>query len=115
MGQVTVTIADKIYRIACDDGQEAHLMALAAELDRRIDDMRQAFGEIGDSRLTVMSAIACLDERAEMRDKIASLEAQLLQQREAQEHDVTVAIQAVDEAANRIESVARMLMNGRKD
>ena len=37
MGQVTVTIADKIYRIACDDGQEAHLMALAAELDRRID------------------------------------------------------------------------------
>ncbi|MCX7317851.1 MAG: cell division protein ZapA, partial [Hyphomicrobiales bacterium] len=53
MGQVTVTIADKIYRIACDDGQEAHLMALAAELDRRIDDMRQAFGEIGDSRLTV--------------------------------------------------------------
>ena len=65
MGQVTVTIADKIYRIACDDGQEAHLMALAAELDRRIDDMRQAFGEIGDSRLTVMSAIACLDERAD--------------------------------------------------
>ena len=69
MGQVTVTIADKIYRIACDDGQEAHLMALAAELDRRIDDMRQAFGEIGDSRLTVMSAIACLDERAEMRNE----------------------------------------------
>ena len=41
--------------------------------------------------------------------------AQLVQQREAQEHDVTVAIQAVDEAANRIESVARLLMNGRKD
>jgi hypothetical protein len=36
MGQVTVTIADKIYRIACDDGQEAHLMALAwASLETR--------------------------------------------------------------------------------
>ena len=115
MGQVTVTIADKIYRIACDDGQEAHLMALAAELDRRIDDMRQAFGEIGDSRLTVMSAIACLDERAEMREKITTLEAQLAQLREAHEHDVTVAVQAVDDAANRVEAVARLLMNGRKD
>ena len=36
MGQVSVTIADKQYRIACDDGQEAHLTTLAAEMDRRI-------------------------------------------------------------------------------
>lgn len=115
MGQVTVTIADKIYRIACDDGQEAHLMALAAELDGRIDEMRQAFGEIGDSRLTVMSAIACLDERAEMREKITGLETELARLREAHDHDLATAMQAVDEAANRVEAVARLLVNGRKD
>ena len=115
MATVSVTIAGRVYRMACAEGEEAHLEELAQIVDAKINELRGAFGEIGDSRLTVMSAIACLDERAEMRDKIISLEAQLVQQREAQEHDVTVAIQAVDEAATRVESVARLLMNGRKD
>jgi len=44
MGQVTVTIAEKIYRIACNDGQEPHLVELAAELDIKIGEMRAAFG-----------------------------------------------------------------------
>ena len=56
MAQVTVTIAEKVYRIACDDGQEDHLRRLAAEVDGKIGQMRQTFGEIGDNRLTVMAA-----------------------------------------------------------
>ena len=77
MGQVTVTVADKIYRIACNDGQEAHLIRLAAELDSKINEMRVAFGEIGDSRLVVMAAITFMDEREEIKNKVASLAADL--------------------------------------
>ena len=114
MGQVSVTIADKQYRIACDDGQEAHLTALAAEMDRRIGDMRKVFGEIGDSRLTVMAAIAVLDEKAELLEKIQSLETERDSLKQARELDQQTAIELVDEAARRVESLARQLMGSGK-
>jgi cell division protein ZapA len=116
MAQVTVTIADKVYRIACDDGQEEHLHGLASEVDAKIGQMRNAFGEIGDNRLTVMAAITFLDERHELRNRIAALEAEVARLSEVRqavetaldqtERDVATAI--VD-AALRIEAVAQRL------
>jgi cell division protein ZapA len=40
--------------MACDDGQEEHLLGLGRMLDGKIDTLRAAFGEIGDMRLAVM-------------------------------------------------------------
>src|SRR5205085_2665769 len=57
MAQVTVTIHGRQFRLACEDGQEAHLARLAAELDKSIESLRQRFGEIGDTRLTIMAAL----------------------------------------------------------
>lgn len=116
MAQVTVTIAQKVYRIACEDGQEDHLRQLAEQVDLKIDEMRQAFGEIGDNRLTVMAAITFLDERHELRARIAELESTVAGLREAQaagerraaEAEGRVAA-AIAEAAERIEDVARRL------
>ena len=116
MAQVTVTIAEKVYRIACDDGQEEHLRSLAAEVDGKIGQMRQTFGEIGDNRLTVMAAITFLDEREELRSRIAALEAEVARLAQARqtvedavgrtERDVAAAVM---EAAQRIEAVAQRL------
>ena len=39
--------------------------------------MRKAFGEIGDNRLTVMAAISFLDEREDVKLRVAELEAAL--------------------------------------
>ena len=113
MAQVTVTIAGKIFRIACDDGQEPHLESLAHELDGRIADMRKAFGEIGDNRLTVMAAISFLDEREDVKLRVAELEAQLADLRARTERiDAMVAdgedeiAKALNEVAERIEALA---------
>jgi cell division protein ZapA len=114
MGQVSVTIAEKQYRIACDDGQEAHLTALAAEMDRRIKDMHKVFGEIGDSRLTVMAAIAVLDEKSELVEKIKALETERDSLKQARELDQQTALELVDDAARRVENVARLLMGKSK-
>ena len=57
MAQITVTINGKSFRMACDDGEEERLMGLAARFDGWINDLRGAFGEIGDQRLTVMAGI----------------------------------------------------------
>jgi len=77
MGQVNVTINDKHYRMACDDGEEAHLAGLAERLNESIEALRERFGEIGDQRLTVMAAITFADQAAEAQRRIAHLEHQL--------------------------------------
>ncbi len=74
MGQVTVTIAGKVFRMACDDGQEAHLEKLAHSVDAKINDLRAAFGEIGDQCLTVVAAISMADEASELTRRLAALE-----------------------------------------
>ncbi|MBZ6077305.1 cell division protein ZapA [Microvirga puerhi] len=116
MAQVTVTIAGKTYRIACGDGEEQHLEELAASFDAKIEDMRAAFGEIGDMRLHVMAAITLADEMHETKKRIAALEAELAELRRfaSQGDERTQAIEArlaegVHRAAERIELLARRL------
>ena len=116
MAQVTVTIAGKTYRMACDDGQEEHLLGLAGRLDATIDELRGVFGEIGDQRLTVMSAITTMDRLSETERRLGVAENELLSLREANdrllarqreiEHGVA---ERLAEAAGRIEAVAGRL------
>ena len=79
MPQVTVTIAGRTYRIACAEGEEDHLEGLAASYDEKIEEMRAAFGEIGDMRLHVMAAITLADEMREAQRRVEALEAELAQ------------------------------------
>ena len=121
MGQVTVTIADKVYRIACNDGQEEHLFKLAAELNRKIAEMRAAFGEIGDNRLTVMAAITFMDDREDLKRRIADLESEMVAIRE--QHRATDTIHskleneiaaAITQAATKLNAITRRL-NGESE
>jgi cell division protein ZapA len=78
MAQVTVTIAQHVYRVACGEGEEAHLQGLARQIDQRIEKLKKDFGEIGDQRLTIMAAITVADELAEAKRRIAELEVEVL-------------------------------------
>lgn len=116
MAQISVTIDGKQFRMACEDGQEAHLVALAADVDGRIKSMRQSFGDIGDLRLAVMAGLMLADEVNEERRKAAAAAeavaasraavqnaSQLGNQREA---DIAQAIVSLSE---RVERIARSL------
>jgi cell division protein ZapA len=74
MPQVQVTIAGRSYRMACGEGEEAHLEGLAADFDGKISALRDSFGEIGDMRLHVMAALTLADELAETRRRLAAIE-----------------------------------------
>src|SRR5262250_1389614 len=75
--QVTVTINGRQFRMACENGQESHLLQLAQDLDQRIERLRATFGEIGDTRLTVMAALTVADELAEAKQKLERVEPEL--------------------------------------
>jgi cell division protein ZapA len=116
MAQVSVSINGRQFRMACEDGQEGHLMNLARELDVRIERLRAKFGEIGDTRLTVMAALTIADELGEMGARIQRLEDELMAVQEAQvattdrnkiaQASVAAALTA---AAERIESITKKL------
>ncbi len=77
MTEVAVTIAGRIYRIACEEGEEDRLGELARAVDGKISGMRQRFGEIGDQRLTIMAAITLADELAEQRQRVNALQTEI--------------------------------------
>jgi cell division protein ZapA len=116
MAHVTVTINGRQYRMACEDGQESHLMRLAEDLERRIDELRGNFGEIGDSRLVVMAALTIGDELAEATQRVRRLEEEITGLQDgrvaaadrSKETQAAVAA-ALNAAAERIERVAKGL------
>jgi cell division protein ZapA len=116
MSQVTVTINGRQFRMACEDGQESHLLRLAQDLDQRIEKLRANFGEIGDTRLTVMAALTVADELADASGKLRRFEEDMaaLQDARAASAERSEATQAavaaaLNSAAERIEQVTKVL------
>jgi len=120
MGTVNATIAGRQFRLACEDGQEEHLQALAADIDARITDLRKRFGEIGDTRLTVMAALMVADENTDVTRKLRRLEEEVtaLQDARMVSSDRARAasdavIGAFNSAAERLEGITRKLNQSR--
>jgi cell division protein ZapA len=121
MAQVTVTIGGRVYRLACNEGEEPHLETLARKLDSKIDEIRGSFGEIGDQRLVVMAALTIADELSETRRTIAALESQAAENadlgdaaRRDADRQLELAAEALGEASLRIESLAAALAQSTK-
>ncbi|MCB1445911.1 MAG: cell division protein ZapA [Rhizobiaceae bacterium] len=91
MAQVVVTIDGKAYRMACEEGQEAHLEGLAQNFDRYVGHLKSQFGEIGDLRLTVMAAIMIMDELSEANRRIGALDKEVEAMRQHRDSAATVA------------------------
>ena len=116
MSQVNVTINGRQFRMACENGEEARLTRLAEELDGRIRQLRASFGEIGDTRLTVMAALALADELSEVKERLRRLEPELATLQEASvvsadhaQATQAAVVAALNAAAERIESLTRQL------
>ena len=116
MAQVNVTINGKQYRMACEDGQEEHLLQLAQEFDGRIGELRNKFGEVGDTRLTIMAALTMADELSEIAKKVRQHEASIAalengRRIAADRAQMTQAaiISALNSAAERIEGITKKL------
>ena len=116
MPEVNVEINGRKYRMACQEGQQGHLIALAERFNAQVEGLKGAVGEIGDNRLTVMAGIAVLDDLAEAERRIAALEQQVVTLTEAgqeiaQELEATERAFAskLDEASKVINSIAGVL------
>ena len=104
MSQITVTVNSRSYAITCEPGEERHVQALAAELDRRVGNAARDLGQVGEARLLLLTALTILDELAEAESRAADPGArESLQRLDKLEQE---AARAIEGLAQRVEAVA---------
>jgi cell division protein ZapA len=65
MAEVALPVGGRVYPIACRDGEEEHLRALAARVDSKTVEAKAAVGDTGEARLLLLSALLLADELIE--------------------------------------------------
>jgi cell division protein ZapA len=68
MGQISITLNGRTYRLRCEDGEEERLLALGTHVRGHVDRLSREFGQIGDERLLLMAAVLIADELFEARE-----------------------------------------------
>ena len=60
---VTVRLNGQPYQMGCGPGEEAHIEALAKEVDDIITSVKADAGQLGDTRLLAMAALILADQK----------------------------------------------------
>ena len=73
MAQVTIKLNGYSYTVGCEDGQEQHLMAMAGQVENRIESIKALGGSAGEARVLVLTALLMADEIYDMRIEMEGL------------------------------------------
>jgi len=109
MPEVNVEINGRRYRMACEEGQQSRLIGLAERFNAQVENLKEAVGEIGDNRLTVMAGIAVLDELTAAERRVAALEAEVAELTRAG-HEIASELEQAEQAfAGKLDAAATVL------
>ena len=70
MANVNIKFNGKEFLLSCEDGQEEHLEELAIYLNEKFNNLKNSLGNIGESKLLLITSISVLDEYYETKKKI---------------------------------------------
>jgi cell division protein ZapA len=84
MADVTVEVAGRQYRLACDEGEEARLERLAGVIDQEARRLAARLRQPpGESRLLLMAALIVADRLHEASEQLEDANAELARLRES--------------------------------
>jgi cell division protein ZapA len=107
VAQVTVRINGYAYTVGCEDGQEQHLLAMAEQVENRIDSVKAiGGGQSGEARLLVLAALLMADELHDVRHALEH--AQLSKTPPVSKTDANFA-RTLNRLADRAEQIAASL------
>ncbi|MBI1260978.1 MAG: cell division protein ZapA [Rhizobiales bacterium] len=109
MGQVTVSINDRSYSVACGDGEEAHVKELAGYISRQVTELAAEVGQVGDARLLLMAGLIVADELSESLQKIKMLEGDIERLSNAKSSATERTREAENALADVLDGAARRL------
>ena len=70
MGNVNIKFNGKEFLLSCEDGQEDHLEELSRNLDVKFNQLKSKLGNLGESKLLLISSITLMDEFFETKKNI---------------------------------------------
>ena len=70
MANVNIKFNNKDYLLSCDDGQEESLKELATHLDSKYSELKKNLGNIGESKLLLITAIQMVDDYFALNKKV---------------------------------------------
>jgi cell division protein ZapA len=119
MGQVSVTLNGRTYRLECGEGEESHLIALSEYLGSHVESMKHKFGQVGDDRLILMASLMVTDELWEARRQLQEMKVSMLElRRDRSAADDTAKMvradlaETISAAADRLELLNQRFANG---
>lgn len=72
MGQISLRVGERTHMMSCRDGEEEHLLRLAAMIDRKCNEATTALGVMPEPRLLLTAALLIADELAELKNGVAA-------------------------------------------
>ena len=69
MANVNIKFNGKEFLLSCEDGQEEHLEELAIYFNEKFNSLKSNLGNIGESKLLLITSISVLDEYYETKKK----------------------------------------------
>ena len=76
MVNVTVKFNSRDYILSCEDGQEQELEKLSLHLNEKFEKLKNDLGNIGESKLLLISSIQVIDEMFTIKESIEKLKNQ---------------------------------------
>jgi len=67
MATIDIEVAGRRYNVACRDGEETHLHAVAAMVDQRARDATDALGSLTETRQLLFAALLIADDLKDAR------------------------------------------------
>jgi cell division protein ZapA len=105
VGWVTLRIHGRPYEVGCEDGGEAHLISLAADIDERVRQVAAGAGAPGEARLILMAALTLADDLRAAQTELSAREDREAGLRAEMARLVERATAALDAVSARLEAM----------
>ncbi len=70
MANINIKFNGKDFLLSCEDGQEEHLEELSQNLTEKFNHLKSKLGNLGESKLLLITSITLMDEYFETKKKI---------------------------------------------
>ena len=71
MANINIKFNNKDYLLSCDDGQEESLKKLTKFLDKKYSELKDKLGNIGESKLLLITTIQLIDEYFDLKQRVS--------------------------------------------
>lgn len=108
MAEVRITVDRREYRLACDEGEQDRIAALAVALDERVGQLAAGGNPAGASQILVMAALMLASDLDDTRAELEAERARAAAVGELTDERARAA-KDVEAAAGRIEELSGLL------